>query len=536
MRKDINLFRYCPKTGKRVGLNWKSKIVQWFFPLLGVAAILWFLIRVIPKPSRATYPCQRLAAGIGGGFLLYLTGIVASLSIYRHLYQHRGKLIAMGFVLFCSAIGIYTIEQMHAAEDFVQILTPPEGPNAPMGQARGLYPGRVVWTQDFDATRWDEKNGHWWQDDNTDQAAVKKMFSKTLQALTGTSSDTEAWDVLFRHHNHINGRENTGYQTGEIIVVKINCNGDSNPNYKWTNRGYHSPQMLYALVEQLIDVAGVKGSDIILTDPSRFINSVLYEKIRSNPSPEYQAVIFEQRKAFDLPGYRTAEPDEDNKVYFVMPDGKKEAMCFVKSFSEASYLINFAVVRPHRVFGTTAVSKNHFGSVWNFESKAFRPNNLHAFALWDYPTPNKHGQPHSHPMLLGHKTTYGKTVLYLADGLYTAINQSGPVKRWSTMDDQWFSSLLMSQDPVALESVLLDFISSEPNLTAPNPSFNGHQDSQLHECALAGSPPSKTVYDPENDGTSLTSLGVHEHWNNAKDKQYSRNLGKDYGIELVAVE
>jgi hypothetical protein len=26
---------------------------------------------------------------------------------------------------------------------------------------------------------------------------------------------------------------------------------------------------------------------------------------------------------------------------------------------------------------------------------------------------------------------------------------------------------------------------------------------------------------------------VHEHWNNAIDKKYSRNLGADRGIELV---
>jgi len=28
-------------------------------------------------------------------------------------------------------------------------------------------------------------------------------------------------------------------------------------------------------------------------------------------------------------------------------------------------------------------------------------------------------------------------------------------------------------------------------------------------------------------------LGVHEHWNNAVNKQYSRNLGAGDGIELV---
>jgi hypothetical protein len=28
---------------------------------------------------------------------------------------------------------------------------------------------------------------------------------------------------------------------------------------------------------------------------------------------------------------------------------------------------------------------------------------------------------------------------------------------------------------------------------------------------------------------------VHEHWNNATDKKYTRNLGKGAGIELVNV-
>jgi parallel beta-helix repeat protein len=56
----------------------------------------------------------------------------------------------------------------------------------------------------------------------------------------------------------------------------------------------------------------------------------------------------------------------------------------------------------------------------------------------------------------------------------------------------------------------------------------------LHEAALADNPPSGTVYDPENDGTRLASLGVHEHWNNPVDKKYSRNLGTGEGIELVS--
>jgi hypothetical protein len=31
----------------------------------------------------------------------------------------------------------------------------------------------------------------------------------------------------------------------------------------------------------------------------------------------------------------------------------------------------------------------------------------------------------------------------------------------------------------------------------------------------------------------IASLGVMEHWNNIKEKKYSRNLGKEEGIELI---
>jgi len=51
--------------------------------------------------------------------------------------------------------------------------------------------------------------------------------------------------------------------------------------------------------------------------------------------------------------------------------------------------------------------------------------------------------------------------------------------------------------------------------------IHGHDN--LHEAALAESPPSGTFYDPNHPVATvgLASLGVHEHWNNAEHKQYS---------------
>jgi hypothetical protein len=108
--------------------------------------------------------------------------------------------------------------------------------------------------------------------------------------------------------------------------------------------------------------------------------------------------------------------------------------------------------------------------------------------------------------------------------------------KFSSLDDDWCSSLFISQDPVALQSVGTDILCHEPNVTVGNPSFVPDLDNFLRESALANNPPSGFRYDPEDDGTFISeSLGVHEHWNNAKDRKYSRNLGAGNGIELICL-
>ena len=102
-------------------------------------------------------------------------------------------------------------------------------------------------------------------------------------------------------------------------------------------------------------------------------------------------------------------------------------------------------------------------------------------------------------------------------------------------DNDWMSSLFLSLDPVAIESVGFDFLRAE--FTAerglgPYPQMDGVDD-YLHQAADSSQWPAGIVYDPDGDGTPLSSLGVHEHWNNPDEKQYSRNLGSGAGIELV---
>lgn len=83
--------RVCPKTGRPRDAGMRRRWGLWVFPLAGVVSLLWFLVRVIPKPSRATYPCQRLAAPLASGFVVWLTGIIASSLAYRKAQRLLGQ-------------------------------------------------------------------------------------------------------------------------------------------------------------------------------------------------------------------------------------------------------------------------------------------------------------------------------------------------------------------------------------------------------------------------------------------------------------
>jgi hypothetical protein len=135
---------------------------------------------------------------------------------------------------------------------------------------------------------------------------------------------------------------------------------------------------------------------------------------------------------------------------------------------------------------------------------------------------------------LGHKDLGEKTILFVNDGLYGSSNADGPPQsKWkmAPFNDAWPSSIFMSLDGVAIDSVGFDFLSSEwPDLVDI-----ANADNYLREAALANDPPSKTFYDPERSGIRCRSLGVYEHWNNGTDKKYSGNLGKKNGIELYPV-
>ena len=539
--------KICPKTGKIISSGRKFKWPWWLFPFTGLAALIWFLVRVIPKPSRAAYPCQRLAFPLASGFIVWLTGLVVSTIAFhkakRHLVRARYVLAAICIVVSVSAIYVslsYTSQGDALAVPPARV---PQPANTPIGVGKGVHPGRVAWIHDPNATNWlgsldiqGVSDGYWWEPNHTSQTVVSEMLSKSLRALTDKSSDYAAWDAIFRYFNQQHGKGNIGYQPGEKIMIKVNFVGliDSATGGSYTFRDNYpntSPQAIFALLNQLVNVVGVNDVDITVGDTLCTFTNTYFNYL----DPCFPDVNYLDNHGTSGRG-RTSTPSTNPRVYWADPCSNSAANkdYVPNAYKNASYIINFANLKGHyNQAGVTMCGKNHYGSLCRTPA-AGGYYDLHSKQVWTVP-----GMGHYRPLvdLMGHPHIGGKTVLFLIDGLYPNKHALWWMHdfpyRWLTQpfNNDWASSFFASQDPVAIDSVGFDLLYNEWS-EASGPGGDGADD-YLHEAALIPNPPSGYTYDPNHDGCLTASLGVHEHWNNATNRKYTRNLGTGNGIELV---
>ena len=142
---------------------------------------------------------------------------------------------------------------------------------------------------------------------------------------------------------------------------------------------------------------------------------------------------------------------------------------------------------------------------------------------------------------MGSKYLGLNTLLYIVDGLWGGTEATETPVKWQMEPflNDWPSSVFMSLDQVALESVCFDFLRQETKIGLPQWKNRANMaqgvDDYLHQAASRENWPNGIIYDPDKSGKPISSLGIHEHWNNPVDKSYSRNMGKSNGIELVKI-
>lgn len=398
----------------------------------------------------------------------------------------------------------------------------------PYGTGVGAMPGRVVWAYNPDCVEWDG-NGWWWEVEHFEEAVIQKMVDESITALGGKDTVAESWQALFTAHNISHSLGENGYLAGEKIAIKANINGsglNSDDASGETEMSYTNPVLMKALLVSLVEEAGIPPEDITVYDVSRIF-------------PDYMVEMCTQGNlsGIHFVGRTNGIADESapiNWSYDVGGDTNYLPACV----TEATYMINLANLKGHS-YGMTLCGKNHYGSYIN--SNRMRPPvgaNLHGFlagAEMDEYSPLVD--------FMANEYLGGRTMLYMLDAIICAPSEgasiTGENSRWqqAPFDGDYTSSILVSQDPVAIDSVGADFLANEPTIIERNGTMahNPAVENYLHEAGLVADAPSGTVYQNGN-GEPVTNLGVHEHWNNAEEKLYSRNLGKEEGIELISIE
>lgn len=405
-------------------------------------------------------------------------------------------------------------------------------PNQPVGEGKGIFPGRVVWAMDSEVSKWDGTTGRWWDDGNIDMAILESMYEKSICTLVGAANAKEAWKKIFRYHNMTNGRGDRGYGQGEKIAVKINLNNTFGTDDD-DNDIDQSPQSTIALLRQLTEKAGVPENCIVLYD------ATIGWKARAIPDRLYKPV----RRLFPKVRWMSAEGSDGVEG----ADWVKNAISYTDStvtlgtvlpraVVEADYLVNAALLKGHEITGVTLCAKNHFGSI-PFPAKMHGSTTVSQMK-------GKEGDYSAYVDLMGSPNLGKKTLLYIVDGLYGMQTNVGAPKtdrdKWKTLGGGWSSSLFMSLDPVAIECVCLDFLYAE---FGDGLGFSGapqfpkgssrNCDNYLKEAAKGRN---EKLGDYRPNGVKTGSLGVFEHWNNSRDRQYSCNLGKNDGIELITIK
>ena len=126
-------FKSCPKTGRPIKQKHKKLWGLWLLPFTGLAALIWFLVRVIPKPSRATYPCQQVAFPLASGFIIWLTGTLGSIAAFRKAqnYLTKTRYVLAAMSVFIGIFFIWLIIS-NTAEELI-LAQPPRFLDVPIG-------------------------------------------------------------------------------------------------------------------------------------------------------------------------------------------------------------------------------------------------------------------------------------------------------------------------------------------------------------------------------------------------------------------
>jgi hypothetical protein len=323
--------------------------------------------------------------------------------------------------------------------------------------------------------------------ENTDYKLVSNMVSESVKKLTEKDYASKSWDVMFRYFNNKKSQINKGYTQDEKIFIEINQTSlrgrvkkDSRSAGNYYYPAYNaasqrpqsivcetSPPIVLEILRELVNDFGIDQSNISVGDPQNLI----YEHNYDAWSAEFPDVVYADN-LFGTHGRTLIKPIVDYLVYYL---DKSQTDKLYDIIENADYMVNVALLKPHLRAGITLTAKNHFGS----QSRS-GASHLHYSGV----SPVADGNPtnggyHKYCVMvdiMGSNYLGQNTLLYVVDYLYEGRASEGqlPVKYFMALfNNDWSSSIFISQDQVTIESVCYDFLRTEWNgLNKHNPVNN----------------------------------------------------------------
>lgn len=301
---------------------------------------------------------------------------------------------------------------------------------------------RVVRVYSPRATNWDYSTEPYF--DFIDQNVVNEMVDRGICELTGENTPSRGWKEIM-----------SSYKNGDKIAMK--------PNFNMINRGYRdlvtSPQVINGVIKGLVEYVGVPEKDVFVYDLCKVIpDSIMRNRIR-------YSVNYVQRRATGSLldkvkvrlGYGLESADTSAPIHMrekIVDEAGEAITCYVpKVLIHCQHLINLPILTNHIYVLASGPLKNHFGTV--------RFSNYNAYPVC------LHGQVLEKSIVDINLNAHirDKTRLILCDALFGVYHRgelSGK-RRWRTFPPQngTPNSIFLATDPVAIESVMCDYIQAE---------------------------------------------------------------------------
>ncbi len=445
--------------GKDATQSWR-----WQYLVLGIASLIWFLLRTGTCPHRIIYPCQQAAAASGLGLLQYLASLVASTAFYQCM-KGRGAAISVVLlvvILACIAT-VWRIAPLPAApggaspelpswtspsaiSDVFAVRNVPGPPYSLNGGTVpvGVSPAEALHDAGVDALiNLMESHGTYFYKTAAHPTGIigsnDVVVIKINDQWNGQASRTRAHtnnDVLKGLIYHI-VQHPEGF-TGAVVVGENTQWTDPN----WDSNNYSNAQDPQQSYQDVVNAFVSQGYDVCISDWRSFSSAFVDEFRNGDTRDGYVLVNDPGEPGTDQLSYPKFSPTCGSQVFNIsMRYGLWDGIAYDNTRLK---MINLPVLKRHGWAGATIAVKNYIGflTTADMDRRFGGSEEMHGF-FWGYKG------IHAHYGLLGRQMArIRRADLDIVDAIWvaTASNKGGCPRDCVRRD-----VLLAGTDPFALD-------------------------------------------------------------------------------------